>query len=51
MGYFGFDVSEYQGNIDWMRVPDKYSFTIIRAGFGVIPNQTDNKFAENMELK
>lgn len=51
MEYYGFDVSQYQGNIDWNKIPDKYSFAIIRAGFGVTEksNQTDTKFNRNIQ--
>lgn len=50
---YGIDVSEWQGNIDWMRVKNSgISFAMIRCGFreyvgGLI--HEDAKFRENME--
>lgn len=48
MAYFGFDVSKYQGNIDWQKIPSKYSFTVIRSGLGTVTSQKDIKFDINM---
>lgn len=48
MEFYGFDISEYQGVINWNRIPDKYSFVMIRAGYGVTPSQIDAKFNDNM---
>lgn len=48
MGFHGFDISEYQGMIDWSKIPVKFSFAIIRAGFGVTSQQVDKCFHQNM---
>lgn len=49
MEHYGFDVSEYQGVIDWNRIPEHYSFTIIRAGYGISPIQKDKNFDQNVK--
>lgn len=41
----GIDVSEWQGDIDWSRV--QTDFVIIRAGYGRLISQKDNKFDRN----
>lgn len=49
MGYYGFDISEYQTDIDWGAIPNNFSFAIIRAGYGVSVTQKDNRFDSHME--
>lgn len=42
------DVSTWQGNIDWSKVKaDGVQGAIIRAGFGKVASQKDNKFEQN----
>lgn len=42
------DVSTWQGNIDWSKVKaDGVQGAIIRAGFGSLASQKDNKFEQN----
>lgn len=42
------DVSTWQGNIDWSKVKaDGVKGAIIRAGFGKVASQKDNKFEQN----
>lgn len=46
--YYGIDVSEWNGNIDWSQVASAgYSFAFIRGGAGY--DYTDTKFHENMQ--
>ena len=44
----GIDVSTWQGNIDWKKVKDsgQVEFAILRAGYGKLASQKDNKFEE-----
>jgi len=42
----GTDVSEYQGQIDWDKVPDEYKFAFCRATIG---ETEDDEFARNVE--
>lgn len=45
----GIDVSHHQGIIDWKKVKAAGTeFAIIRAGYGMYPNQVDTKFTVNM---
>ena len=44
----GIDVSTYQGNIDWSKVKaDGIGFAILRAGYGRLATQVDDKFLKN----
>lgn len=46
--YFGLDVSEYQGNIDWKKVKASgRDFAILRCGYGRYADQTDRRFEQN----
>lgn len=51
MSYFGIDVSEHNGNIDWAKVAKKVDFAILRIGWvGNKNNHTlDKKFKANYE--
>lgn len=43
----GIDVSEWQGNIDWTKAD--VDFAIIRAGYGRLSSQVDDRFADNYD--
>ena len=44
----GIDVSVHNGNIDWNKVKaDGIEFAILRAGFGRLEKQKDEKFEQN----
>ena len=44
----GIDVSVHNGAIDWQKVrADGISFAILRAGFGKLAKQKDERFEEN----
>lgn len=44
----GIDVSTYQGNIDWAKVKaDGIAFAILRAGYGRLATQVDDRFLQN----
>ncbi len=46
--YFGIDVSEYQGQIDWQKVREAgKSFAIVRCGYGRYADQIDRRFEQN----
>lgn len=46
--YFGIDVSEYQGEIDWKKVKAAgRSFAILRCGYGRFADQIDRRFEQN----
>lgn len=46
--YFGIDVSEYQGAIDWQKVKTAgKSFAILRCGYGRYADQIDKRFEQN----
>ena len=46
--YFGIDVSEYQGGIDWKKVKASgRSFAILRCGYGRYADQLDRRFEQN----
>ena len=49
--YRGIDVSQWQGDIDWVQVKNSgVDFAIIRTGYGRSgDNQIDNKFHQNIE--
>ena len=49
--YKGIDVSVWQGDIDWKTVKDsgEVDYAIIRAGYGRLVTQEDEKFDYNME--
>ena len=51
MAYYGIDVSEFQGDIDWVKVKvSGVQFAIIRAGFGSFPQgRKDYKFDQNVK--
>lgn len=51
MSYFGIDVSEHNGKIDWAKVASKVDFAILRIGWvGNKNNHTlDKRFRENYE--
>lgn len=51
MSYFGIDVSEHNGKIDWAKVASKVDFAILRIGWvGNKKNHTlDKRFNENYE--
>ena len=46
---YGIDVSKHQGEIDWIKVKNsgKVEFAILRAGYGKLISQKDNKFEKN----
>lgn len=46
MAFFGIDVSEHNGYINWGKLKGKIDFAIIRAGYG--KNHVDNKLIENI---
>ena len=44
----GIDVSKHQGTINWKKVKAAgVQFAIIRAGYGKLASQVDEKFVEN----
>lgn len=43
---YGCDLSTYQGAIDFKKLKNKAEFSIIRAGFGKLTSQKDNRFEE-----
>lgn len=45
----GIDVSKYQGNIDFEQAAKAIDFAVIRAGFGCLASQEDDKFRRNYE--
>ena len=46
--YFGIDVSEYQGDIDWKKVKAAgRDFAILRCGYGRYADQIDRRFEQN----
>lgn len=46
--YFGIDVSEYQGEIDWQKVKAAgRTFAILRCGYGRYADQIDRRFEQN----
>ena len=45
----GIDVSKYQGNIDFEQAAKAIDFAVIRAGFGCLASQDDDKFRRNYE--
>ena len=49
MTKYGIDVSKHQGEIDWTKVKNsgKVEFAILRAGYGKLISQKDNKFEKN----
>ena len=49
MTKYGIDVSKHQGEIDWIKVKNsgKVEFAILRAGYGKLISQKDNKFEKN----
>lgn len=49
MGYYGFDISEYQNTIDWNMIPNNFSFVVIRAGYGISVTQKDNRFDDHIQ--
>ena len=51
MAYSGIDVSEFQGDINWVKVKAAgIQFAIVRAGFGSFPQgRKDRKFDQNMK--
>lgn len=42
----GIDVSKHQGRIDWAKVKNEVDFVIIRAGYGKLTSQKDERFEE-----
>lgn len=46
--YFGVDISEHNGKVDWSKVAKKVDFAILRIGWvGNNENKMDTKFVEN----
>lgn len=46
--YFGIDISEHNGTVDWSKVAKKIDFAILRIGWvGNTENKIDKNFAEN----
>ncbi len=47
----GIDVSQWQGDIDWVKFRDEndLAFAVLRAGYGRYTSQTDKKFYQNYE--
>lgn len=47
--YRGIDVSEWNGNVDFLALRDQIDFVILRCGYGSdFPNQDDSRFARNV---
>lgn len=42
----GIDVSKWQGSIDWAKVKSQVDFVILRAGYGKLTSQKDERFEE-----
>lgn len=42
----GIDISVWQGSVDWSKVKDQVDFVIIRAGYGKLASQKDDRFEE-----
>lgn len=42
----GIDVSVWQGSIDWSKVKSSIDFAILRAGYGKLTSQKDDRFEE-----
>ena len=46
----GVDISEWQGTIDWQKLKASgIDYVILRAGYGRLASQIDNKFIENVK--
>lgn len=43
----GIDVSKHNGKIDWAKVAKQIDFAILRAGYGKLESQKDERFEEN----
>lgn len=42
----GIDISVWQGSVDWSKVKDQVDFVIVRAGYGKLASQKDDRFEE-----
>ena len=43
----GIDISVWQGNVDFTKLPEDISFVMMRAGYGRYVSQTDKQFVNN----